>query len=121
MTLADHGAEVIKIEPPGDGDPGRHLGISMAPSTVFFRNLNCGKKSVSSIFKQPAERARLLDLCERADVFVETFRRASRTGSASATRRSTRAIPASSIARSAPSARTVPIAPAPPTTSRSKR
>ncbi len=46
MALADHGAEVIKIEPPGEGDPGRHIGLSDGPSTVFFRNVNRGKRSV---------------------------------------------------------------------------
>ena len=46
LAMADHGAEVIKVEPPGEGDPGRHIGLSDGPSTVFFRNLNRGKKSV---------------------------------------------------------------------------
>jgi len=40
LAMADHGAEVIKVEPPGEGDPGRHIGLSDGPSTVFFRNLN---------------------------------------------------------------------------------
>jgi crotonobetainyl-CoA:carnitine CoA-transferase CaiB-like acyl-CoA transferase len=74
MTLADHGAEVIKVEQPGEGDPGRSIGLSDGPSTVFFRNLNRGKKSVLLDFKEPEQRALLLDLCEAADVFVETFR-----------------------------------------------
>ena len=74
MTLADHGAELIKIEPPGVGDPGRAIGLSDGPSTVFFRNLNRGKKSVVLDLKVPEQRALLLDLCETADVFVETFR-----------------------------------------------
>src|SRR5262249_41427018 len=39
LAMADHGAEVIKIETPGEGDPGRHIGLSDGPSTVFFRNL----------------------------------------------------------------------------------
>ena len=46
LAMADHGAEVIKVEPPGEGDPGRHIGLSDGPSTVFFRNLNRGKKSI---------------------------------------------------------------------------
>ena len=46
MALADHGAEVIKVEPPGDGDPGRHIGPMDTRTSVFFRNLNRGKKSV---------------------------------------------------------------------------
>jgi crotonobetainyl-CoA:carnitine CoA-transferase CaiB-like acyl-CoA transferase len=74
MTLADHGAEVIKIEPPGEGDPGRHIGLSDGPSTVFFRNFNRGKKSVVLDLKSAEGRELLLDLCETADVFVETYR-----------------------------------------------
>lgn len=74
LALADHGAEVIKIEPPGDGDPGRHIGLSDGPSTIFFRNLNRGKKSVVLDLKRAADREALLVLCETADVFVESFR-----------------------------------------------
>jgi crotonobetainyl-CoA:carnitine CoA-transferase CaiB-like acyl-CoA transferase len=72
--LADHGAEVIKVEPPGDGDPGRKIGLSDGPSTVFFRNLNRGKKSVQLNLKDATDRQALLQLCDSADVFVEAFR-----------------------------------------------
>jgi crotonobetainyl-CoA:carnitine CoA-transferase CaiB-like acyl-CoA transferase len=74
LALADHGAEVIKVEPPGEGDPTRHLGLSDGGSTVYFRNLNRGKKSVVMDLKKPEEREALLKLCESADVFVESFR-----------------------------------------------
>ena len=74
LQLADHGAEVIKIEPAGEGDPTRHLGLSDGASTVYFRNLNRGKKSVVMDLKNPQEREALLRLAETADVFVESFR-----------------------------------------------
>ena len=74
LAMADHGAEVIKIESPGEGDPGRHIGLSDGPSTVFFRNLNRGKKSVVLDLKDTRQRDALLTLCETADVFVESFR-----------------------------------------------
>jgi crotonobetainyl-CoA:carnitine CoA-transferase CaiB-like acyl-CoA transferase len=73
MALADHGARVIKIEPP-EGDAGRGIGLSDGPSTVFFRNLNRGKESVTLDLKTPAGQAALLALCDKADVFVESFR-----------------------------------------------
>ena len=74
LMLADHGAEVIKVEPPGEGDPTRHLGLSDGPSTVYFRTMNRGKKSIVVDLKDPAEREALLKLCDTADVFVESFR-----------------------------------------------
>ena len=73
MTLADHGAEVIKVEPP-NGDPGRDIGPSDGPTSVFFRNLNRGKKSVVIDLKTAAGREALLRLCDSADVVVESFR-----------------------------------------------
>jgi crotonobetainyl-CoA:carnitine CoA-transferase CaiB-like acyl-CoA transferase len=74
LAMADHGAEVIKIEAPGEGDPGRHIGLSDGPTTVFFRNLNRGKKSVVLDLKKVEHRDALLALCETADVFIESFR-----------------------------------------------
>ena len=74
LAMADHGAEVIKVEAPGEGDAGRHIGLSDGPSTVFFRNLNRGKKSIVVDLKDPSDCDRLLTLCETADVFVESFR-----------------------------------------------
>jgi crotonobetainyl-CoA:carnitine CoA-transferase CaiB-like acyl-CoA transferase len=74
LALADHGAEVIKVEPPGEGDPTRHLGLSDGPSTVYFRNLNRGKKSVVLDLKNAQDHAALLRLVDTADVFVESFR-----------------------------------------------
>jgi crotonobetainyl-CoA:carnitine CoA-transferase CaiB-like acyl-CoA transferase len=74
MSLADHGAEVIKVEMPHGGDPGREIGESDGPTTVFFRNVNRGKRSVTLDLKSEAGRAQLLALVDQADVFVEAFR-----------------------------------------------
>lgn len=73
LEMADHGAEVIKIEQPA-GDPGRHIGLSDGPHTVFFRNLNRGKKSIALDLKSEHDRAALHKLVETADVFIESFR-----------------------------------------------
>ena len=74
MMMADHGADVIKIEPPGAGDPGRHIGLGQGGHATFFRNANRGKRSVCLNLKVAGARAALLRLCESADVFVESFR-----------------------------------------------
>ena len=73
LALADHGAEVIKVEAPG-GDHGRSIGSLDGDSSVFFRNVNRGKKSIVLDLKQDSDREILLRLCETADVFVESFR-----------------------------------------------
>ena len=74
MALSDHGAEVIKIEPPGEGDPGRLIAPMDERTSVFFRNLNRGKKSVTIDLKDATGRDALLRLCDDADVLVESFR-----------------------------------------------
>lgn len=74
LQLADHGAEVIKVEPPGEGDPTRHLGLADGESTVYFRLLNRGKKSVVLDLKSEKGKQELYRLAEIADVFVESFR-----------------------------------------------
>jgi crotonobetainyl-CoA:carnitine CoA-transferase CaiB-like acyl-CoA transferase len=73
-ALADHGAEVIKVEPPGEGDPGRHILPKDGRTSVFFRNMGRGKKSVVLDLKSEQGRADLFRLCSEADVIVESFR-----------------------------------------------
>jgi crotonobetainyl-CoA:carnitine CoA-transferase CaiB-like acyl-CoA transferase len=74
MLMADHGAEVIKLEPPGEGEPVRHVGASQAGHTVWFRNTHRGKKSISLDLKDAAQKEALLQLIDTADVVVEGFR-----------------------------------------------
>ena len=69
-ALADHGAEVIKVEPP-DGDPGRHIRPPDQRTSVFFRNMGRGKKSVVLDLKSEQGRADLFRLACEADVLVE--------------------------------------------------
>ena len=73
LALADHGAEVIKVEPP-EGDPGRAITPMDQRTSVFFRNLNRGKQSVVLDLRDPAGRDALLRLTDSADVLVESFR-----------------------------------------------
>ena len=57
LMMADHGAEVIRIEPPG-GEPSRHYGpfeegADGKPQSVWFRTLHRGKKSLCLNLKHP--------------------------------------------------------------------
>ena len=74
QVMADHGAEVIKVEPPGEGEPNRHIGATQDGVSIFFRNTHRGKRSVTVNLKDAAQREALLGLAETADVFVEAFR-----------------------------------------------
>ena len=73
MMMTDHGAEVIRIEPPA-GEPNRAIGAMEGGSSVYFRNTHRGKKSLMLDLKRPAAREIFLKLAERADVIVESFR-----------------------------------------------
>ena len=75
MLLADMGARVIKIEQPGRGDETRAWGPPfVAGESAYFLSINRNKESVTLDFKQPAARAALNRLLDRADVLVENFR-----------------------------------------------
>ena len=74
MIMADHGAEVIKVEDTAHGDPSRAIGAREEGVAVYFRNLNRGKKSLALDLKAPDGRAIFLDLAKSADVVIETFR-----------------------------------------------
>jgi alpha-methylacyl-CoA racemase len=74
LILAEAGAEVVKIEPPGRGEEMRAHLPKWGRDSASFALLNRGKKSVALDLKAPGERARLAPLVERADVIVEQFR-----------------------------------------------
>ena len=71
LVLADLGAEVIKVEPEGKGDPTRHLASTGAG---FFAAFNRNKKSVTLDVASPEGIAAARKLIATADVFVENFR-----------------------------------------------
>lgn len=73
MMMADQGAEVVKVEPPG-GDPARRMAPFEAGQSIWFRNLNRGKTCLELDLKSDAGRDRLRQLIADADVFVEGFR-----------------------------------------------
>jgi crotonobetainyl-CoA:carnitine CoA-transferase CaiB-like acyl-CoA transferase len=73
QMMADHGAEVIKIEPP-TGEPVRNVGYRQGDATTWFRNTHRGKKSLVLNLKDIADHAVFMDLCATADVVVEAFR-----------------------------------------------
>jgi alpha-methylacyl-CoA racemase len=74
LFLAEAGAEVVKIEPPGRGEEMRGFPPKWGSDSASFALLNRGKKSIALDLKNPAERARLDPLVARADVLVEQFR-----------------------------------------------
>lgn len=74
QILGDHGADVIKIEPPG-GDETRGWGPPFLDGAAsYFLGLNRNKRGVALDLAQEAGRALLLDLLKDADVFIENFK-----------------------------------------------
>ena len=75
MTLADLGADVIKIEQPGTGDDTRHWGPPFqGDQAAYFLSVNRNKRSVALDLKTEAGLAAVRSLAARADVVVENFR-----------------------------------------------
>lgn len=74
MIMADHGADVIKIENTAEGEPTRSIGLKKGKETVYFRNTQRGKRSLCLNLKTDEGREVLLKLAETADVLLESFR-----------------------------------------------
>ncbi|MAI26241.1 MAG: carnitine dehydratase [Spirochaeta sp.] len=74
MILADQGADVIKIEPPGHGEESRQLVNYRDGMAALFLNCNHGKRSIGVNLKSEKGLKIALDLIREADVFVQNWR-----------------------------------------------
>ena len=72
--LADLGAEVIKVERPGTGDPGRSREPSVAGRSYTLLTRHRNKKSIAIDLKDDDGRSAFLELARTADVVIESFR-----------------------------------------------
>ena len=82
QTLADLGAEVVKVERPGAGDDTRKWGPPFLPGpdgaptaeTAYFLSANRGKKSIAVDIASPRGQALVRALAEKSDVLIENFK-----------------------------------------------
>ena len=73
LTMADHGAEVIKIES-FEGEPTRHLGPPVNGFPAYFRNTQRGKLSMTLNLKSAEGREIFMKLAGQSDVIIDSFR-----------------------------------------------
>jgi crotonobetainyl-CoA:carnitine CoA-transferase CaiB-like acyl-CoA transferase len=74
MMLADHGAEVLKIEKPGMGDDARKMPPFVGGESAPFMIWNRNKRSIMLDLKKPEDREKFLVLLDQADILVENMR-----------------------------------------------
>jgi crotonobetainyl-CoA:carnitine CoA-transferase CaiB-like acyl-CoA transferase len=74
MMLAEQGADVVKVEPPGQGDLVRAIGNARSGITPLFATSNRSKRSIAIDLKQSSGVELLKRLVSTADVFVQNFR-----------------------------------------------
>jgi formyl-CoA transferase len=73
-TLADFGAEVIKIEPPGDGDPLRRWRKMRNGVSLWWHVQSRNKKSITCDLRQPEGQDIVRRLARECDIVIENFR-----------------------------------------------
>jgi crotonobetainyl-CoA:carnitine CoA-transferase CaiB-like acyl-CoA transferase len=75
MMLGDLGANVIKVERPGEGDETRGWGppFDHNGQSAYFLSVNRNKKSIAADLMDPDDRALILDLISAADVVLDNF------------------------------------------------
>lgn len=74
QLLGDYGAEVIKIEPPGEGDPMRRWGITKDGDSLWWPAIGRNKRSVALDLRDPRARELIPKLAEQCDILLENFR-----------------------------------------------
>ncbi|TDB04612.1 CoA transferase [Halomonas marinisediminis] len=74
QILGDHGADVIKVEPPGKGDVVRQQGNMVNGESWYFAQFNRNKRSLTLDLRSDEGKQILHRLLEDADVLVENFR-----------------------------------------------
>ncbi|MEO8016455.1 MAG: CoA transferase [Pseudomonadota bacterium] len=75
QLLGDMGAEVIKIEAPGQGDPMRHWGPQKrGEASVWWPVIGRNKKAITLDLRQEAGQSLFKELAQKADVIIENFR-----------------------------------------------
>lgn len=74
MTLADLGAEVIKIEQPQTGDDTREFGPFVNGESIYYMTNNRNKKGVTLNLKHSNGKAIFIEMLKQADVVVENYR-----------------------------------------------
>ena len=73
QALAWLGADVVKVEPPESGDPGRTVNRGYFQDSEYFMNWNSNKRSIAINLRDPKGRELLLAMAPHFDVFVENF------------------------------------------------
>ena len=73
-TLADFGADVIKVEAPGGGDPLRRWRLLKNGTSVWWQVQSRNKRSIALDLKEPEARDIVRRLAVDADVLIENFR-----------------------------------------------
>ncbi len=81
--LGDFGAEVIEIEPPGEGDPLRKSRLLKNGASVWWQVQSRNQQSVTLDLRQPEGQEMLRQLVKEADVLIENFRPGTLEGSCS--------------------------------------
>jgi formyl-CoA transferase len=74
MLLGDMGAEIIKIEVPGQGDDSRRYPPFIGKESAYFMNLNRNKKSIVLNLKDSRAKKIFMDLVKQSDAILENFR-----------------------------------------------
>ncbi len=72
--LGDYGAEVVKLEQPGKGDPGRHFATEKHQQGIYWKSLSRNKRSAALDLHKPEAQALVRRWLGTFDVFIENFR-----------------------------------------------